>query len=41
LHVFPRFKQDGFGFRFSESYYTLPERSELEKEAALIRAAIK
>jgi histidine triad (HIT) family protein len=41
LHVFPRFKQDGFGFRFSESYYTLPQRSELEKEAALIRAAIK
>jgi histidine triad (HIT) family protein len=40
LHVFPRFKNDGFGFRFNEQYYTLPERTELDQIAARIKASI-
>jgi histidine triad (HIT) family protein len=37
LHVFPRFKQDGFGFRFSEKYYNPPQRSELDHIASEIK----
>ena len=34
LHVFPRFRGDGFGLRFSPEYYTLrPDRAELDKTA--------
>jgi histidine triad (HIT) family protein len=35
LHVFPRFKGDGFGLRFSSEYYTRrPERAQLDETAA-------
>ena len=40
LHVFPRFEGDGFGFRFDESYFPLPEREELDEVAGKIRAAL-
>ena len=41
LHVIPRIKGDGFGLKFDESYFRLPERRELEKAANLIRKAFK
>jgi histidine triad (HIT) family protein len=35
LHVFPRFRGDGFGLKFSPEYYTRrPARSELDATAA-------
>jgi len=37
LHVFPRFAGDGFGLRFGPHYRERPERSELERVAALLR----
>lgn len=41
LHVFPRFKGDGFGLRFSEEYYTRrPPRPELDQQAAELRALL-
>jgi histidine triad (HIT) family protein len=40
LHVFPRFKGDGFGLRFPESYRDLPPRRDLEAVADLIRARL-
>ena len=40
LHVFPRFKGDGFGFHFGPRYLQLPAREELEAAAAEIRAAL-
>ena len=33
LHVIPRFVDDGFGFKFDESYWTLPTREELNEIA--------
>ena len=41
LHVIPRIKGDGFGLKFDESYFQLPERKELEKAANLIRKAFE
>lgn len=40
LHVFPRYKGDGFGLRFAERYYTKPTREELEAAGAKIREAL-
>src|ERR1041384_4255132 len=37
LHVFPRYAGDGFGLRFGPHYGEKPERSELERVAALLR----
>jgi len=37
LHVVPRFEGDGFGFKFSPSYFQLPERTELDKISDQIR----
>ena len=37
FHVFPRFKSDGFGLTFADSYFTLPSRSDLEEAASAIR----
>ena len=35
LHVFPRFRGDGFGLKFSPEYYTRrPDRSQLDEIAA-------
>lgn len=37
LHVFPRFRGDGFGLKFSPEYYTRrPERSQLDEIAATL-----
>ena len=33
LHVIPRFDGDGFGFKFDDSYWVLPDRSELDEIA--------
>ena len=40
LHVFPRFKGDGFGFRFGPPYTRLPSREALDDAAVRIRAAL-
>jgi histidine triad (HIT) family protein len=38
LHVFPRFRDDGFGLRFSQEYYTRrPPRDELDRVAETLR----
>ncbi len=37
LHVIPRFKDDGFGLTFADSYFTMPSRSDLEETASAIR----
>lgn len=41
LHIFPRFKDDGFGFKHPESYFKLPPRSELDEAAKKIRVALE
>jgi len=41
LHVFPRFTNDGFGLRFSESYSHRPPREALEEAAAKIRTSLE
>ncbi len=41
LHVFPRFKGDGFGLTFPDDYIIKPQRSELESAAEKIRKAIE
>ena len=38
LHVFPRYKGDGFGLRFGPEYAIKPPRSELERIAADLRS---
>jgi histidine triad (HIT) family protein len=41
LHVLPRFKGDGFGFRFAADYYnTRPSREQLEAAAARVCAQL-
>ncbi len=37
LHVFPRYKGDGFGLRFSPAYFDKPERPELDRIAQKIK----
>jgi histidine triad (HIT) family protein len=41
LHVFPRFKDDGFGLSFSPTYGKRPARVELDRVAAKIKAAMQ
>ena len=41
LHVIPRFKGDGFGFRFGPHYFELPDRSDLDTAAEKIRTALE
>jgi histidine triad (HIT) family protein len=41
LHVFPRFKGDGFGLKFHPQYHThRPERKELDDHATALRGLI-
>lgn len=40
VHVFPRYKNDGFGLKYSRRYFQLPERSELEDHAKKIKACL-
>lgn len=41
LHVFPRVSDDGFGFRFGESYFSKPTREELDERGRSIEAALQ
>jgi histidine triad (HIT) family protein len=41
LHVFPRFRGDGFGLRFGPEYTKRPPRAALERAAAQIREALR
>lgn len=40
LHVIPRYKGDGFGFRFPPDYGQRPPRARLDELAALIEAQL-
>ena len=40
LHVFPRFRNDGFGLRMRPDYGVLPTRSDLDVLAVTIRAGL-
>lgn len=41
IHVIPRFRGDGFGFRFGPEYGKRPSRIELDTQAAQLRAAME
>jgi histidine triad (HIT) family protein len=41
IHVIPRFRGDGFGFRFGPEYGKRPSRAELDTQAAQMRAAME
>jgi len=41
LHVIPRYRGDGFGFRFGPDYGKRPPRSELDSQAAQIRGPLE
>ena len=41
LHVIPRFRGDGFGFKLDDSYYILPNRTELDEAASRITKHVK
>jgi histidine triad (HIT) family protein len=41
LHVIPRFRGDGFGFRFGPEYFDLPDRSTLDAVGASIKQALE
>lgn len=41
IHVFPRFKGDGFGLRFRPEYGQPVARQQLDRDAAAIRAATR
>jgi len=40
LHVFPRYKNDGFGLKFAPEYYKQAERAELNEVAEKIRSVL-
>ena len=40
LHVFPRFRGDGFRWDRSKNYSLLPKRAELDQTAAAIKSAL-
>ena len=41
LHIIPRFKNDGFGFKFPKGYEDKPKRKELDKVAKKIHTSLK
>jgi histidine triad (HIT) family protein len=41
LHVFPRYKNDGFGFKFRRDYNNRPPRPELDRIGAQIVKALE
>jgi len=41
LHVFPRYTNDGFGFRFGPDYHYMSPREVLDATAVKIKAALK
>ncbi|OGO28875.1 MAG: hypothetical protein A2W33_00970 [Chloroflexi bacterium RBG_16_52_11] len=40
LHVIPRYRGDGFGFRFNPRYWKRPSRQSLDEAASKIRNAL-
>ena len=40
IHVIPRFRGDGFGFKFGPNYFNRPPRSELDRIAEAIKGAL-
>lgn len=40
LHVFPRYRGDGFGLRFAPAYFQKPRRSELDATAEKVKLAL-
>ena len=40
LHVFPRYKGDGFGLRFGDHYFKKPQRNELDDVAKKVVAVL-
>jgi histidine triad (HIT) family protein len=41
LHVFPRYKRDGFGLKFAPAYFQKPERKELNDIAGRIKKVLR
>ncbi|MBK1896040.1 HIT family protein [Chryseobacterium paridis] len=41
LHIFPRFRHDGFGLKFHESYTQLPKREELDEICGNIKLSME
>lgn len=41
LHVFPRYREDGFGLKFAPTYFRKPVRRELDESAGKIKEALK
>jgi histidine triad (HIT) family protein len=41
LHIIPRYKGDGFGFKFGPIYRNLPQREELDTIAAQIKQQLE
>lgn len=41
LHVIPRYRGDGFGFRFGPEYGKRPPRTQLDSQAAQLRDALE
>ena len=41
LHIIPRYKADGFGFKFGPNYGTPPERNELDVIATQIKQRLE
>ena len=41
LHIYPRSKNDGFGFKYDDRHFQKPSRNELNRIAGLIREALK
>lgn len=40
IDVFPRFSGDGFGLKFSRTYYQKPDRRELDQNAEQIKSVL-
>lgn len=41
MHVFPAYRNDGFGLQFPSGFGRIPPRAELDAAAALIQSALK
>lgn len=41
LHVFPRYRGDGFGLKFPPNYFTRPNRAEMDANAEKIQRSLQ
>jgi histidine triad (HIT) family protein len=41
LHVFPRFRGDGFGLKFGEHYFHKPDRTQLDSAARKLAGVLR